>query len=255
MGLDRIRVGTPTGPRAGPLGFTLIELLVVIAIIGILAGLLLPALSRAKAAAKATQCKNNVRQQCLALTLYSDDEGGFPYSANFHSGMLWYTALSNHYAGQDRIMDCPAFKEIRWYKFDGDNLQFTGMSYGYNGFGSDTTTFYSYFTYVFMGGSVVHGLGGDLGRLTPPGSQGAITPDRVVSPADMIALGDSMTMIYGTPHYLLTLYDGQRPGKPRHPSGSNIGFVDGHAEMSLNQKLSAATPEARCRWNNDHQPH
>ena len=119
--------------------FTLIELLVVIAIIGVLASLLLPALSKAKSTARRTACNSNLRRINLARRLYVDDnDDRLPELSepnSYPNGVgAFYKELIKSYAGltgasspKDQVFICPADQEDYRDAF----MDFT--SYTYNG--------------------------------------------------------------------------------------------------------------------------
>jgi prepilin-type N-terminal cleavage/methylation domain-containing protein/prepilin-type processing-associated H-X9-DG protein len=87
--------------------FTLIELLVVIAIIAILAAMLMPVLSRARARAQGTQCQNNGKQMILAMTVYTTDNHDFfppnPDDGNTDPGYNWCSGKAGN--GQPQEFD------------------------------------------------------------------------------------------------------------------------------------------------------
>jgi prepilin-type N-terminal cleavage/methylation domain-containing protein/prepilin-type processing-associated H-X9-DG protein len=105
-------------------GFTLVELLVVIGIIAVLVGILLPALSRAREAAYATQCLSNLRQVGLYFNLYANEQKGFlpPQSPSFIRAMAGKTHdyFDQRYTkgAGGKVFYCPTLQPVTMYLFN-----------------------------------------------------------------------------------------------------------------------------------------
>lgn len=177
--------------------FTLVELLVVITTIAILASLLLPALSGAKASAQSTKCRSNLRQLILGLRLYADDaDSKYPhvivYQPNVtatNSQFSWMDALKTytHNDWTNELYRCPSNKrattpEYQWYN---GAIQVSPYgSYDYNGLGTTL--------HVILDEPVpTPGLGGHYFIGNTNKQSPAVAETAVAVPTEMIAFGDS----------------------------------------------------------------
>ena len=136
--------------------FTLIELLVVVAIIGILAGLLLPALSFARNKAQSIQCANNLRQVHLGLDMFADDNDNlYPQAGGsiaWGAGNAWMEVIVEYIKNRE-IYECPTDSDSQYSYFLGSRAAYIK----YNSAAPIERNYIRFPTAYVLGGDAVSG--------------------------------------------------------------------------------------------------